>query len=92
MQIMSSFLIIFRIAQGKAWSHEMAVTLTQAQDFPTQTIGGTNRSTGRSAGIHIQTHTTTTGDVLDGRGKESITLQVLKEAHTVDFDQAMTRL
>jgi hypothetical protein len=91
---MSSFLIIFRIAQGKAWSHEMVVTLTQAQDLPTQTIGGTNRSTRRSAGIHIQTHTiTTTGDdVLDGRSKESITLQVLKEAHTVDFDQAMTRL
>ncbi|KAF7361654.1 hypothetical protein MVEN_00508800 [Mycena venus] len=84
-QIMSSLLITFRVAQGKAWSNKTGV-MTGPQAFPTnvQTIGGTNRS----SGIHITTHTTTTGDVLDGRSKETISLQVLKEARTVDFDQA----
>ncbi|KAJ6594171.1 hypothetical protein B0H19DRAFT_919928 [Mycena capillaripes] len=82
-QIMSSFLIIFRIAQGKAWSNKTMITMTASQAFPTQNIGGSNRSNG----IHIQTHTTTVGDV--ERGKDAISLQVLKEARTVDFDQAM---
>jgi hypothetical protein len=87
-QIMSSLLIIFRIAQGKAWSNKTDMVMTVSEAFPesVQTIGGSNRN--NVNGIHITTHTTT--DVLEGRRKDAaISLQVLKEARSVvDFDEA----
>ncbi|KAJ7346890.1 hypothetical protein DFH08DRAFT_937271 [Mycena albidolilacea] len=86
-QIMSSLLIIFRIAQGKAWSNKTVMIMTVSEAFPesVQTIGGSNRN--NVNGIHITTHTTT--DVLEGRSKDAaISLQVLKEARSVDFDEA----
>ncbi|KAJ6500148.1 hypothetical protein C8R47DRAFT_284047 [Mycena vitilis] len=63
-QIMSTLLIIFRIAQGKAWSNSTIVTASEA--FP---VGDSNRSDS----LYIHMHTTTTGDdMAHCRGKEFI--------------------
>ncbi|KAJ7495956.1 hypothetical protein B0H11DRAFT_878155 [Mycena galericulata] len=82
-QIMSAFLIIFRIAQGEGWSHKTAMT---AEGFATQSIGGTGPTN-----IQIRTTTITTDDRTrpSSSSQESIILQVLKRPSTLDFDRAV---
>ncbi|KAJ7680581.1 hypothetical protein DFH06DRAFT_1315334 [Mycena polygramma] len=65
-QIMSTLLIIFRIAQGKAWSNSTIVTMDASEAFP---VGASTRSNS----VYIHMHTTTTGDdMAHCRGKEFI--------------------
>lgn len=80
---MSAFLIIFRIAQGKGWSHQTA--MTAAQGFATQSIG----KNGLSDVQFRTTKTTDEGIMPTGTRKESINLQVHQKARTLDFDQAV---
>ncbi|KAJ6499038.1 hypothetical protein C8R45DRAFT_1071663 [Mycena sanguinolenta] len=73
-QIMASFLIIFRIAQGKAWSHQTAVTIMDTQTSPVfvQTIGSN-----RSEDTHIMPTTPCPS--------EAFSSQDLKQACSIAF-------
>ncbi|KAJ7091128.1 hypothetical protein C8R44DRAFT_750620 [Mycena epipterygia] len=79
-QIMSTLLIIFRIAQGKGWSHQTAMVFTEG--LVTQTVGGTKWN-------NTQIDSTTGDDSTPASTRIDKELQVLTEARTVDFDRTM---
>ncbi|KAF7376377.1 hypothetical protein MSAN_00053200 [Mycena sanguinolenta] len=70
-QIMASFLIIFRIAQGKAWCHKTVVTIMDTQTFPV--FVQTNESD------EITTDATTT------YASDTFSLKDVKQAHNDAF-------
>ncbi|KAK7005719.1 hypothetical protein R3P38DRAFT_2647329 [Favolaschia claudopus] len=73
-QIMSSLLIIFRIAQGKAWSPgPVEISINGTQDFQTsiRTIGGSNRT--RSI------RTTTETSTADEDRRKEISMDFVKD-------------
>ncbi|KAJ7045755.1 hypothetical protein C8F04DRAFT_1066038 [Mycena alexandri] len=85
-QLMVTFLIIFRIAQGKGWSSEESTMMVTSQvQFGTQ-------SPRRTTSIHI--HTVTTTGTCEQPHKEiskDISLQTLKNARSVGLHQSMSK-
>ncbi|KAJ7747327.1 hypothetical protein B0H16DRAFT_1320684 [Mycena metata] len=89
-QVTVTFLIIFRIGQGKGWSSEESTMMmtSHVQFAPTQSPKRTTAS--------VQIHTVTTTDTFEQPNKEGskdISLQVLKNARSesVELDQSMSK-
>jgi len=90
-QVFSTLLIVFRVAQGKSWSQKTAITISQTGNFGTsagtRTLG-TGSLVMRNPGIQVQTDTTT---IFTERGKESVILQTLDRSRSVNFNETESR-
>ncbi|KAJ7219750.1 hypothetical protein C8J57DRAFT_1095158 [Mycena rebaudengoi] len=81
-QVVSTLLIIFRVAQGKSWSAQTSTAITGGSG-ESRTIGGSSRNNA----IRVQTDTATYNDT----GKESITLQSLDKSRKLNFNELESR-
>ncbi|KAJ7739989.1 hypothetical protein DFH07DRAFT_839566 [Mycena maculata] len=86
-QVVSTLLIIFRVAQGKSWNQNTIATITEPS-AASNTVGGSRRKT---SAIQFQTNVVTTYSDIGSKG--AITLQSLEASQrtrTVDFDETKT--
>ncbi|KAJ7653966.1 hypothetical protein DFH06DRAFT_1474624 [Mycena polygramma] len=79
-QVFAAFLIIFRVTQGKSWSQQTTVAISQGAGA-THTIGGTSLGKYRE-GIRIETTTASFTD----NGKDVVLLQSFPDGHAVRLD------
>ncbi|KAJ7238672.1 hypothetical protein C8J57DRAFT_1373584 [Mycena rebaudengoi] len=81
-QVVSTLLIIFRVAQGKSCSAQTSIANTGGSG-ESRTIGGSTRNNA----IRVETNAATYNDT----GKESITLQSLDKSRKLKFNELESR-